>query len=377
MKTKIKTSKFDSRFWNDPVLAKNIISRIDKLVAKIFLRTSKTINFMEVCGTHTMAIAASGMRKLFPKNLRMLSGPGCPVCVTSQGDVDIILKTARIPGVILVTFGDMVKVKGSDGSDLNTARTLGADVRVVYSAMDSIKIAKENKDKKIVFAGVGFETTAPTIAACLIHALSEKIDNFFVLSFFKLVPPALEIILSDTTHNISGFILPGHVSTIIGSNAYQSIVDKYKVPCVVSGFEPIDILRAINMLLIQIDKGVALVENEYSRVVRHEGNTKAQEILKDVFKISSANWRAIGNIPGSGLSLCGKYERFDALKHFDISYIDSPEPKGCICGKILMGKALPKDCKLFGHACTPYDAIGPCMVSSEGACAAWYKYGEG
>jgi hydrogenase expression/formation protein HypD len=367
-------NKFSSPLWSDSLMASNAFKEITKLVLRIYAETGETINFMEVCGTHTMAIAASGMRKFFPKELKMLSGPGCPVCVTSQGDIDRILEIAGIKDVIITTFGDMMRVKGSLGRDLHSMREAGADIRVLYSPLDALTIAAENKDKKIVFIGVGFETTAPIIAQTVFHAQKRKINNFFITPLFKLVPPALKAVL-PANHKISGFILPGHVSVIIGSKAYDFVVKKHKVPCVVSGFEPMDIIGGINMLLLQILHKAPKVETEYFRAVKMDGNKSAQAIMKKVLKVATAEWRAIGSIEKSGLVLSEPFKRFDAFKHFKIKHYLSKEPKGCICGKIIMGQALPLDCKFFGNKCTPSDAIGPCMVSSEGACAAWFKYG--
>ncbi len=368
-------NNFSSPLWSDSSLACNAFKEITKLVSQIYSETGEKIKFMEVCGTHTMAIAESGMRKFFPPELKMLSGPGCPVCVTSQGDIDRIIAIAAIKDVIITTFGDMMRVKGSSGGDLHSMREMGADIRVLYSPLDALRVAAENKDKKVVFIGVGFETTAPIIAQTVFHAHSGKINNFFITPLFKLVPPALKAVLSDDKHKISGFILPGHVSVVIGVKAYDFVVKKHKVPCVVAGFEPMDIIGGINMLLLQILRGAPKVETEYFRAVKMDGNKSAQAIMKKVFKIASAEWRAIGSIEKSGLVLNDAFERFDAFKYFKIRHYASKEPKGCICGKIIMGQALPADCRFFGKKCVPSDAIGPCMVSSEGACAAWFKYG--
>lgn len=366
-------NKFDSPLWRDKTLAANALREIEKLTASL-ARDSKEINLMEVCGTHTMAIAASGIRNMLPKGLRMLSGPGCPVCVTSQGDMDRTLGIAAVKGVIITTFGDMVKVKGSSGRDLQALRSEGADVRIVYSPLDALELARANPGREVVFIGVGFETTAPAVACAVMHAAKEGVKNFSVTPLFKLVPPALEVLLSGP-NNINGFMLPGHVSAIIGSDAYLFLADKYKVPCVVTGFEPVDILRGINLLLAQIAAGSAKVETEYSRAVRPGGNPEAQKVLAEVFAVSDAHWRAIGKLPGTGLSFRGKYKKLDAFARFALPYREAPEPAGCKCGDILMGKAVPADCGLFGSACTPSNAVGPCMVSSEGACAAWFKYG--
>ena len=367
--------RFSSPLWRDRALAASALSEISRLAPAAAAKTGGQVNFMEVCGTHTMAIAASGMRKLLPRELRMLSGPGCPVCVTSQGDIDRVLALAAIPGVIITTFGDMLKVKGSKGLDLQSARERGADVRVVYSPLDAVALAAAEPSREVIFIGVGFETTAPVIGGAVVRAEKAGLGNFSSTAFFKLVPPALELLLSDPENRIHGFMLPGHVSAIIGTGPYKFVAEKYRVPCVVTGFEPLDILSGINMLLKQVLSGEPKVEDEYFRAVRAEGNPAAQKLMKEVFSVTTANWRAIGPVPGTGMEFSKAYARFDAVKRFGIKYEEAPEPKGCLCGKILLGKALPPDCPLFGKACTPSSAVGPCMVSSEGACAAWFKYG--
>jgi hydrogenase expression/formation protein HypD len=339
-------------------------------------KTGRPASLMEVCGSHTVAIAASGMRRLFPEGLKMLSGPGCPVCVTAQGDLDMVLELSAQPGVIVATFGDMLKVKGSGGLDLQSMREKGAEIAVVYSPVDAVALARKNPGRQVVFVGVGFETTAPVIAGAVLRARAEKIGNFSVLPLFKLVPPALELLLKAPGHNISGFLLPGHVSAIIGLEPYRFVAAKYSVPCVVTGFEPLDILTGINMLLRQIVSGGPSVESEYGRAVRAGGNPRALEIMREVFTVTAARWRSIGLIGASGLGFSRPFAGFDAVKRFKLSYREAPEPKGCICGPILLGKAAPSDCGLFGKACSPSNAVGPCMVSSEGACAAWFKYGE-
>jgi len=371
----IRVSRFNSPLWCDKALAASALKEMERLTAKAVAKTGRAAALMEVCGSHTMAIAASGMRRLFPKGLKMLSGPGCPVCVTAQGDIDLILELASKPGVIIATFGDMLKVKGSKGIDLHSLREKGASISVVYSPLDAVELAKENPGHQVVFVGVGFETTAPVIAGTVMRARAGKVKNFSVIPLFKLVPPALELLLKDPGHNISGFMLPGHVSAIIGLAPYRFVTDKYSVPCVVTGFEPLDILTGINMLLRQIISGGPAVEDEYSRAVKAEGNPRALEIMRKVFAVTGARWRSIGLIKKSGLGFSEAFSDFDAVKRFKLSYRAAPEPKGCICGSILLGKALPADCKLFARICAPANAVGPCMVSSEGACAAWFKYG--
>ena len=375
MKTLRNPNRFESPLWRDGSMAASAFEEMRRLAALATAKTGRDAAIMEVCGSHTMAIAASGMRRLFPKGLKMLSGPGCPVCVTAQGDIDLILELAARPGVTIATFGDMLKVKGSGGLDLQSMREKGASISVVYSPMDALELARENPKRQIVFVGVGFETTAPVIAGTVLRAKAGKVTNFFVIPLFKLVPPALEVLLKDPGHNISGFMLPGHVSAVIGLEPYRFVADKYGVPCVVTGFEPLDILTGINMILKQIISGGPAVESEYGRAVRTEGNPRAVQVMKEVFAVTGARWRAIGPIKSSGLGFSRAFAGFDAVRRFKLSYHDAPEPKGCICGSVLMGKALPADCALFGRACSPSNAVGPCMVSSEGACAAWFKYG--
>lgn len=376
MKNSQAAGRFSSPLWRDRALAASAFSEMEKLSAEASARTGGRVNFMEVCGTHTMAIAASGMRRLFPKELRMLSGPGCPVCVTSQGDIDRVLALASVPGVIITTFGDMMKVKGSKGLDLNSMRERGADVRVVYSPLDAVGMAAAEPARQVVFIGVGFETTAPVIAGAVARARKAGLKNFSSTAFFKLVPPALELLLSDPENRIHGFMLPGHVSAIIGPEPYRFVAEKYRVPCVIAGFEPLDILAGINMLLKQVVSGEPRVEDEYFRAVREGGNPAALKLMSEVFTVCAASWRAIGTVKATGLEFSEEYAAFDAVKRFRIPYSEAPEPKGCLCGQILLGKALPPDCPLFGKACTPSCAVGPCMVSSEGACAAWFKYGN-
>ncbi len=368
-------SRFDPPAWRDRGMAGAALKEMRRLVAAAHARTGRVTALMEVCGSHTMAIAASGMRRLFPEGLKMLSGPGCPVCVTAQGDLDMVLELAARPGIIIATFGDMLKVKGSCGLDLQSMRERGAEIAVVYSPVDAVSLAAKNPGRQVVFIGVGFETTAPVIAGAVLRARAEKVGNFSVLTLFKLVPPALELLLKAPGHNISGFMLPGHVSAIIGLDPYRFVSDKYSVPCVVTGFEPLDILAGVNMLLRQIVSGGPSVESEYGRAVRAGGNPRAREIMREVFTVTSARWRSIGLIGRSGLGFSRSFSGFDAVKRFNLTYREAPEPKGCICGPILLGKASPSDCRLFGKSCSPSSAVGPCMVSSEGACAAWFKYG--
>jgi hydrogenase expression/formation protein HypD len=341
-----------------------------KLIEAIEKHATSKMNLMEVCGTHTMSIAKSGMRSMLPENLRLLSGPGCPVCVTPQETIDYAIELAREKNVMITTFGDMVRVPGTRNS-LEVSSP-----KIVYSPLDALNVASDNPDKDIVFMGVGFETTSPTIAATILVAEARNVDNFFLLPAFKLIPPALRSIADSTEINVQGFILPGHVSTIIGSEPYEFLAEKYRIPGCITGFEPIDILQGILILMKQIINDQPSITIEYERVVKPEGNKKALELLYRVFDVCDSRWRGIGVIPGSGLKMSGRYARFDVRSKYDIEIPRSVEPKGCLCGKVLLGLKMPFDCALFGKTCTPMTPVGPCMVSSEGSCAAYFKYGD-
>ncbi len=343
------------------------------LIQKIKAASKRPVRLMEVCGTHTVSIFRSGIRTVLPATISLLSGPGCPVCVTDQTEIDAFIELARLEDVIITTFGDLMRVPGTTSS-LQKQRAEGKDIRVVYSTFDALEIAKTNPNKKVVFLGVGFETTAPTIAAAIYSADQMQVDNFSVISAHKLVPPALEALMATHNVNIDGFILPGHVSVIIGEKAYLPFNERHQIPCVIAGFEPIDILQAITMLVEQIENGTPQLENAYTRAVTYEGNTKAQKMLDKVFEPADTCWRAIGVIPQSGLKIRQKYEGHDAGKIFDIKITGSMDPKGCACGEILTGTKTPPECPLYKTVCTPIDPVGPCMVSTEGTCAAYYKY---
>ncbi|UCD20416.1 MAG: hydrogenase formation protein HypD [candidate division WOR-3 bacterium] len=344
-----------------------VASNIIKAISEI---TDCSVNLMEVCGTHTMVIAKSGMRAMLPGNLRLLSGPGCPVCVTPQETIDYCIALSREENIIIATFGDMVRVPGTRG-------TLEAHTpRVVYSPLDALTIAEENPGKGVVFLGVGFETTSPTIGATIMEAARKNVKNFYVLSAFKLIPPALDHIARSPEINVQGLILPGHVSAIIGSRPYEFLAETYHMPGCITGFEPIDVLQGILILVRQVVDGKSAITIEYDRVVKPEGNSQALKVLSTVFEVCESRWRGIGMIPGSGLKLSSKYSRFDVRNEYDIEVPESVEPKGCICGRVLLGLSMPFDCALFGKRCTPVDPVGPCMVSSEGSCAAYYKYGD-
>lgn len=361
--------------FSDRDVARALVSRITRRAKEL----DRSLNLMEVCGTHTVAISRFGLRSLLPPSVRLISGPGCPVCVTDQADIDLFLALARQPGVIVTTFGDMMRVPGSE-TNLAAEKARGRDVRVVYSPLDALRVAEENPASLVLFYAVGFETTAPMVAAALEMALHRGVDNFAIYPVHKTVPRALEALLSAPGVKIDGFILPGHVSAIIGAGAYSALVERHRVPAVVAGFEGNDVLLAVDLLLAQLAAGEARVEVEYRRAVTWEGNRTAQDILDRFFVPVDAAWRGIGVIPGSGLALRPEYSRLDARTRFDTAAIaDSlppPPPKlaACACGEVLQGIKLPTDCALFGRACTPLAPVGPCMVSSEGSCAAYYRY---
>lgn len=344
-----------------------------ELIKNLYNKINRSINIMEVCGTHTVAIFKQGIRSLLPEGLRLLSGPGCPVCVTSIKDIDKVIAISMLENVILCTFGDMMRVPGGKKS-LSDVKAEGADIRVVYSPLDCLNIAKLNGDKKVIFFSAGFETTTPSVAGTLFDAERQKIDNFYIYSVNKLVPPALDILLQSDEINIDGFILPGHVSTIIGIHPYEFIAEKYKRPAVITGFKAEDILTGIAMLLKQIIEKKASVEIQYKSVVREKGNQKALDFIYEFFEPCDSYWRGIGVIADSGLRLREKYKHRDAEIIFNIDVPDIPEPKGCQCGLVLRGIKIPSECPLFGKVCTPEKPVGACMVSAEGSCAAYYKY---
>jgi len=333
------------------------------------------VKLMEVCGTHTMAIARAGIKKLLSGAVELVSGPGCPVCVTCERDIDRAVEISRIKGVIMTTFGDMMRVPGSAGS-LEGVKQKGGDIRIVYSCMDALSVARDNPRKKVVFMGVGFETTSPTVAATILEAKKTGVNNFFVLSGFKLIFPALEAISKSEKLAIDGFICPGHVSVITGSAPYEKIAKRYRKPCVITGFDTIDILKGIERLIRQIKNARYAVEIEYKKAVKKRGNPAARRVLGRVFEASDAEWRGLGVIGKSGLKLRKKYRDFDAEKEFNVKIPKTRRARGCICGAVIQGSKSPRECRLFGKACTPQSPVGACMVSSEGTCAAHYKYGR-
>jgi hydrogenase expression/formation protein HypD len=350
-------------------------SEVSQQLSKVLSSyNGKPVTIMEVCGTHTMSIFKFGIRDILSKNIRLISGPGCPVCVTPSFYVNAAVELAKRDDVILTTFGDMMRVPGTKSS-LLTERALGSDIRIVYSPLDSIKIAKENKDKNVVFLSIGFETTTPIAALSVLKAREEGVKNFSLLSANKTVPEALKVLSDDKDIGVNGYLYPGHVSAITGTSFYDEIARKYGIPGVVAGFEPLDMLNAIISLVNNINSKNIVVENQYSRVVPREGNPLAQEKVNMVFEACDSIWRGIGNIPNSGLQMREEFSGFDSWKLFDLNSNNNDEPKGCMCGDILKGKKIPSECKLFDKACTPENPVGACMVSSEGTCAAYYKYG--
>jgi hydrogenase expression/formation protein HypD len=333
----------------------------------------REVRLMEVCGTHTVAIFRSGIRSVLPTRVSLLSGPGCPVCVTDQAEIDAFIELARQKDVTLATFGDLMRVPGSTSS-LQRERAEGRDIRIVYSTVDALSIARSHPGRQVVFLGVGFETTAPTVAAAILTAAQSRLDNFSVISAHKTVPPALEALMALDDVRIDGFILPGHVSVIIGVNAYRPFFERHRLPCVVAGFEPADILQAIAVIVQQLETGSPRLENAYPRAVALMGNLKAQKLLADIFEPADVRWRGIGLIPQSGLKIRETYAKFDALRRFALKLPEARAPKGCACGDILTGRKTPPECALYKKVCTPMDPVGPCMVSSEGTCAAYYRY---
>ncbi len=354
--------------YRDRALLKPLVAELEKSL-------TKPVRLMEVCGTHTMAIFRSGIRSILPEGMEIVSGPGCPVCVTSASHMDAFIKMAEIANVRVAIFGDLFRVPGSHGS-LANASSQGAHVDVVYSPMDALELARKNPNDLIIFLGVGFETTTPGIAATILAASHEQIENFCVFSTHKVIPGPMEALMQDPDLNLNALLCPGHVSAIIGAGAYQPFVDKYGLACVVAGFEPADLLNGLILLARQIGDGQPKVENIYPRVVTWEGNKRAMAMVDEIFQPVDMEWRGLGVLPQSGLAIRDKYQNFDAEKRLNIEIIPAEEPKGCLCGEILKGQMIPPQCPLFDRRCTPSNPVGPCMVSSEGTCAAYHKYGR-
>lgn len=355
--------------YRDPELAEKIVSAIKQ-------KSQTPGRFMEVCGTHTVAIFRSGLKELLPETITLISGPGCPVCVTAPEDIDRAIMLCRQTDVMVATFGDLMRVPGSESS-LQQEKARGADVQMVYASFDALELARQHRDRHIVMLGIGFETTIPTIAAAVHQAQKERLDNFLVFSAHKLLPPALDALLSAEEVHIDGFLCPGHVTTIIGTKPYQKIVDGHGKSCVISGFEPVDILQSLHMLVCQMEEARCEVEIQYARAVRPEGNPKARQLIEKVFQPTDATWRGLGSIPGSGLKLRDEYHIHAAENYYDLTVPPVQEIPGCRCGEVLRGVCTPPQCALFRERCTPTNPYGPCMVSSEGTCGAYYRYHQG
>jgi len=356
----------DLKAFRDPKLAKGLIDSIAALAPE-------QATLMEVCGTHTVAIARNGIRALMPEGVRLASGPGCPVCVTSNHDIDKVIALARVPEVIITTFGDMTRVPGSSSS-LLAEQAAGRDVRIVYSPLDALKIAQENPDREVVFVGVGFETTTPLVAMVVKRAQAAGLKNFSVYGAHKNMPGALEAIINDPELKVDALILPGHVSTIIGMEPYKFLAEKYGIPGVITGFEPVDVLQGIAMIMRQLKEGRAEIEIAYARGVMEKGNPHALAAIDEVFETCPAMWRGLGEIPGSGYKIREEFADFDAMRRFAPQVEQTVEHKGCRCGDVLRGIMAPSECALFRKVCTPENPVGPCMVSGEGSCAAYYRY---
>ena len=356
----------DFSAFKDPKLARGLIETIHRLAPE-------HATLMEVCGTHTVAIARNGIRDLMPEGLRLASGPGCPVCVTCNRDIDTVIALANIPNVTITTFGDMTRVPGSTSS-LLAEQAAGRSVEIVYSPLDALAFAKAHPEREVVFVGVGFETTTPLVAMAIKRARAMGLSNFTVFAAHKNMPGALELLVGDPTLELDALILPGHVSTIIGAEPYRFLAEKYGIPGVITGFEPVDVLQGIAMLVRQLHEGRAEIEIAYARGVMPEGNPVALAAIDEVFETCTATWRGLGDIPGSGYRIRDEFANFDAVRRFEPDVEPTRDPKGCRCGDVLRARIAPNECPLFRTVCTPENPVGPCMVSSEGSCAAYYRY---
>lgn len=354
--------------FRNPDLAKRLLDDIHAI-------TKGSWALMEVCGGQTHSIIRNGIDQLLPDGIELIHGPGCPVCVTPLEVIDKALAIASRPNVVFCSFGDMLRVPGS-GKDLFTIKSEGGDVRIVYSPLDAVKIARENPDREVVFFGIGFETTAPANAMAVVQAKRMGLTNFSMLVSHVLVPPAIEAILSSPSSRVQGFLAAGHVCSVMGYWQYEPLAEKYNVPIVVTGFEPLDLLQGIRQTVVQLEEGRAEVENAYARATHREGNQPAQQILQEVFNVTDRKWRGIGEIPQSGWGLSEDYRDFDAAYKFDVTDIHTEESAICRSGDVLQGLIKPNECPAFGKECTPRKPLGATMVSSEGACAAYYQYGR-
>lgn len=356
--------------FRDPAAAREVLGGIERLAA------DDSVKFMEVCGGHTHTIYRHGIEQILPPGVELVHGPGCPVCVIPMGRVDDAIAVARTPGVIFTTFGDMMRVPGSQATLLE-AKARGADVRMVYSPMDALEMAVQNPDREVVFFAVGFETTAPSTALTVLAARDRNVTNFSVYCNHVTIIPPVKAILDSPDLRLDGFLGPGHVSTVIGTRPYQFIPDRYGIPLVATGFEPLDILQSVYMLLAQRNEGRCEIENQYTRVVTADGNARALEVMAEVFELRAHfEWRGLGFISQSALKLGDEFAAWDAELRYTVPGIRVADPKACQCGEVLKGAIRPWECKVFGTACTPETPIGTCMVSSEGACAAYYNYGR-
>ena len=353
--------------FKDPKLARELVHAISRLAPE------DGATLMEVCGTHTVSIARAGIRDLMPEGVLLASGPGCPLCVTSNRDIDTVIALSRIPGVTIATFGDMTRVPGSTSS-LLAEQAAGRDIQIVYSPLDAIALAQANPDRQVVFVGVGFETTTPLVARSVKRAADLGLANFTVFAAHKNMPGALEAIVADPQLKVDALILPGHVSTIIGAKPSGFLAKEYGVPGVITGFEPVDVLQGVAMIMRQLNEGRADIEIAYTRGVMPEGNPHAMAAIDEVFETCTATWRGLGDIPGSGYRLRDSFAEFDAVRRFQPEVEPTVDPKGCRCGDVLRAHMAPSDCPLFRKVCTPENPVGPCMVSSEGSCAAYYRY---
>jgi hydrogenase expression/formation protein HypD len=363
--------------YRDPEKAQYLLREIDALVAQIKTAQDRPLYIMEVCGGHTHSIFRYGIEKMLPDRIELVHGPGCPVCVLPMGRVDDCVALAEMPNAILTTFGDAMRVPGSQKSLLQ-AKAEGADVRMVYSPLDALGIAKQNPDKEVIFFGLGFETTMPSTALTVLQAEQEGIENFSLFCNHITIIPAMKAILDSPDLQLDGFLGPGHVSMVIGNTAYEFIADYYRRPVVIAGFEPLDILQSIWMLLKQIAEGRSSVENQYSRIVPEHGNAAALDAIGKVFELREFfEWRGLGSIDHSGVRIRETYAKYDAERKFPVPALKIADPKSCQCGEVLKGVIKPWDCNVFGNACTPETPLGALMVSSEGACAAYYQFGDG
>lgn len=353
--------------FKDPKLARGLVDSIRALAPE------GGATLMEVCGTHTVAIARNGIRGLMPEGVRLASGPGCPVCVTSNHDLDKVIALARVPEVTIATFGDMTRVPGSTSS-LLAEQAAGRSVEIVYSPLDALRLAQDNPQRQVVFVGVGFETTTPLVAMAIKRAKAAGLENFSVYGAHKNMPGALEAIINDPALKVDALILPGHVSTIIGVEPYRFLAEKYGIPGVITGFEPVDVLQGIAMIMRQLHEGRAEIEIAYARGVMPEGNPVAMAAIDEVFETCTSTWRGLGEIPGSGYRIREEFAQFDAMWRFAPEVEPTVEHKGCRCGDVLRGVMAPSECPLFRTVCSPENPVGPCMVSSEGSCAAYWRY---